>query len=67
MTFEQKEKLIQKIVSGQSIKMLCWEFKMKEKQMINFAKDQGLILRKGDHISYANKIDKRKFIESVKH
>lgn len=66
MTSEQIDKLHQKIISGQSLKMLCWEFKMKEKDIIKFAKDKGLILRKGDHISYANKIDKKKFIETVK-
>lgn len=58
MTPEIKQKLIQRIGSGQSLKMLCWEFKMKQKEITKFAKDNGYIVRNADFICYANKLDK---------
>lgn len=56
MTEEQKEKLKDRIKSGQSVEMLSWEFKLRKSHIVNFAKEHNLILRTGDHIRYANKI-----------
>ena len=58
MTPQIKEKLIQRIASGQSLKMLCWEFKMDKKEITKFAKDNGYVVRNVDFIHYANKLDK---------
>jgi hypothetical protein len=58
MTPQQKEKLIKRIHSGQSLKMLCWEFKMKEQEIFKFANDNGCIVRTLDFINYANKLEK---------
>jgi len=60
MTVEQKEKLIQRITSGQSLKMLSWEFKMTPYQISQFAKQHGYVLRTGDYLSYAHKMSKKK-------
>jgi len=60
MNSEQKEKLIKRISAGQSLKMLSWEFKVKEYEIVRFAKEHGYILRKNDYISYSNKLDKKK-------
>jgi hypothetical protein len=60
MNSEQKEKLVKRINSGQSLKMLSWEFKVKEYEIVRFAKENGCVLRKNDYISYSNKLDKKK-------
>lgn len=56
MNEEQQEKLKNKIKSGQSMEMICWEFKLKKSHVTSFAKKNNLILRTGDPIRYANKI-----------
>lgn len=55
MTDQQKEKLMNRIKSGQSIEMLCWEFKMNKKDIKKFSKEHNLILRTTDSIRHANK------------
>jgi hypothetical protein len=60
MTSEQKEKLIKRISNGQSLKMLSWEFKMKEYEIMKFAKENGYVIRKDDYLRYSNQLDKKK-------
>ena len=60
MTDQQKEKLKQRIRSGQTIDMLCWEFKMNKKDIYSFAKDNSLILRTSDYLRYVAKLSKIK-------
>jgi hypothetical protein len=60
MTSEQKEKLIKRIGYGQSLKMLSWEFKMKEYEIMKFAKENGYVIRKDDYLRYSNQLDKKK-------
>lgn len=59
MTAETKEKLIQRINSGQSLKMLCWEFNINKTKIIEFAKENSLILRTRDFLNYAHKVNKK--------
>jgi hypothetical protein len=56
---EQEEKLKQKINSGQSLKMICWEFKMNKSSVISFAKKNNLILRTKDDLRFSSKLNKR--------
>jgi len=59
MTDQQKEKLKERIRSGQTIDMLCWEFKMNKKNISSFAKEHSLVLRTGDYLRYASKLSSR--------
>lgn len=59
MNDEIKEKLINRIKSGQSLKMICWEFKMKKKNVLDFVKQEKLILRTKDELRYSAKIAKK--------
>jgi hypothetical protein len=59
MTSEQKEKLVKKINTGQSLKMLSWEFKIKEYEIVKFAREHGYVLRKNDYLRYSNQIEKK--------
>jgi hypothetical protein len=60
MNSEQKEKLVKRIGAGQSLKMLSWEFKVKEYEIVKFAKENGYVLRKDDYLRYSNQLDKKK-------
>jgi hypothetical protein len=59
MTDEIKEKLRNRILSGQSLKMICWEFKMKKQNVLEFAKQENLILRTKDELRYTAKVAKK--------
>lgn len=59
MNDKEKQKLKDKIISGQSLAMLVWEFKSNKKQIIKFAKDNNLLLRNTDSIYYSSRIQEK--------
>lgn len=52
----QKEKLRVKIINGQSLKMLAWEFKITKKEIIRFAAENNLVLRQTSGLSHAGRV-----------
>jgi hypothetical protein len=53
---EVLDKFLQRVYQGQSITMLCWEFKLKPFQVKQICKENNVIVNGGDIITYSNKL-----------
>jgi hypothetical protein len=47
-----------RVVNGQSLKMLKWEFKLKDDQIKTLCKEYNLILNTVDYLNYSYKLSK---------
>lgn len=52
---DKLEKFKLRVSQGQSINMLCWEFKISSKEVKKICKDNNLILNTGDYLMFANR------------
>ena len=60
MNQETKMKILKKINSGQSKKMILWEFKITDKELKGIAREFKIPVRSVDEITYANKLHKKR-------
>lgn len=56
---ELLDKFIQRVYNGQSIYMLCWEFKISQFEVRQLCKEHNLIVNSGDSITFGNKMHGR--------
>ena len=49
-------KFINRVYQGQSINMLCWEFKLTQYQVRQICKQNSLVVNSGDYITFSNKL-----------
>lgn len=56
---EKLELFKKRVISGQSLIMLKWEFKLSEDQVRNLCKQHNLLLNTTDYLSYTSKMVKR--------
>lgn len=54
-----KDKLRKKILVGQSLQMICYEFKISEKNVRLFARENNLVIRTKDALNYAARLEKQ--------
>lgn len=52
---EKLEKFRVRVAQGQSITMLCWEFKISSAEVKRLCKENNLILNTGDYLIFANR------------
>lgn len=57
---ENFEKFKLRVAQGQSITMLCWEFKISSVEVRRLCKENNLTLNTGDYLKFANKYHRGK-------
>jgi hypothetical protein len=68
MLSTEKTNLFKKrVMNGQSLKMIMWEFKLSEKQVKSLCKDHSLILNVKDELRYVNKLDSNSITGKIKY
>lgn len=60
MNLDKKMKILKKINSGQSKKMILWEFKITDKELKEITREFNVPVRTMDEITYANKLHNKR-------
>ena len=60
---DKLQKFIQRVYQGQSMSMLCWEFKISPFDVKQLCKDNNLILNTGDIIKFCNRLHGRGVVD----
>lgn len=60
LQFDNKMKILQRISSGQSKKMIAWEFKITNKELESIVKEFNVPIRTTDAINFSHKLSKKR-------
>ena len=60
MNLDMKMKILQRISSGQSKKMIMWEFKISNKELGSIVKEFNVPIRTTDAINFSHKLSKKR-------
>lgn len=58
LTPEKLETFKKRVISGQSLQMICWEFKLKPVDVKYLCKEHNLIVNSAGELNYVSKIHK---------